>query len=52
MSGKFISCQEGFKEFVRGVQSFKEVFRKVVRRVLRRVEKRGAWKVDKFPRRF
>ena len=52
VSGKFKSCQEGFKEFVRGVQSFKEVFRKVVRRVLRRVEKRGAWKVDKFPRRF
>lgn len=42
--GKLISCQEGFKEFVRGV---KEVLRKVLRRALKRVEKRGVWEVDK-----
>ena len=44
MPGKLISCQEVFKEFVRGV---KEVLRKVLRRALKRVEKRGVWEVDK-----
>ena len=42
MPGKLISCQEVFKEFVRGV---KEVLRKVLRRALKRVEKRGVWEL-------